>query len=163
MCESVWERLARMVGERGGSTIAEALIDSCESQQQCAELIGCSCPSVKKWAAGRPPGDRYLPKILELSWKRSPEKTRKVLARESLQLQSICRQRRTAAEGRRPAIHLAMASVPAPCRMAAPARVTSPCLLRRSRSVARCLLMVAPRHRSKVGQERYDCADTTCR
>lgn len=86
--EKSFKRLAEHLSSEGITEILNRLDEVFGTKKELAEKIGCSYPTVKKWAQGRNPGMKYLPKIISVAFDYAPE-VRKIVALELFKFRDL--------------------------------------------------------------------------
>ncbi|MBS3813538.1 hypothetical protein KGY64_06910 [Candidatus Bipolaricaulota bacterium] len=89
MEEKSFVELVSYLGEDAKRKITKSLIESFANRKDLAEEIGCSYSTIKKWASGTKPGERYLSEIVKLDFERTND-AQMIVAKEYLRFQSIC-------------------------------------------------------------------------
>jgi|GEM_PF-2340004 len=82
------KELTRFLTPESAKKILLQLEDFFGTKKELAEKIGCSYPTVKKWANGSSPGKKYLPEILSLAFEHVPA-TKKIVAREIFRMRDL--------------------------------------------------------------------------
>ncbi len=89
MSKETFSELVKYLSGDAKRKITKSLIESYTNRKELAVEIGCSYSTIKKWAGGTKPGERYLGEIVKLAFDRTDD-ARLTVAKDFLNFQLTC-------------------------------------------------------------------------